>query len=35
MEQWKSFKSGEWQKEINVRDFIIKNVSSYTEMKAS
>lgn len=30
MEQWKNFKSGEWQKEINVRDFIIKNVSSYT-----
>lgn len=30
MEQWKNFKNGEWQNEINVRDFILKNVSSYT-----
>ena len=30
MEQWKNFKSGEWQKEINVRDFIIKNFTPYT-----
>lgn len=31
MEQWKNFKGGEWQKEINVRDFIIKNVNPYTD----
>ena len=30
MEQWKNFKSGEWQKEINVRDFIIKKCTPYT-----
>lgn len=26
---WKGFKSGDWQKEINVRNFIIKNFSPY------
>ncbi len=30
MEQWKNFKNGEWQKEINVRDFILKNMTPYT-----
>ncbi len=30
MEQWKNFKGGEWQKEVNVRDFIIKNFTPYT-----
>ncbi|GAA0807911.1 formate C-acetyltransferase [Faecalicatena orotica] len=28
-EQWKGFTTGDWQKEINVRDFIQKNVTSY------
>ncbi|RHR20892.1 formate C-acetyltransferase [Clostridium sp. AF19-22AC] len=28
-EQWKGFTAGDWQKEINVRDFIQKNVTSY------
>ncbi|WP_346909633.1 formate C-acetyltransferase [Faecalicatena orotica] len=28
-EQWKGFIAGDWQKEINVRDFIQKNVTSY------
>lgn len=27
--QWEGFKSGAWQSEINVRDFIQKNVTSY------
>jgi len=26
---WESFKSGEWQKDINVRDFIQKNYKPY------
>lgn len=30
MEQWKGFKNGAWQEEINVRDFILKNFSEYT-----
>ena len=30
MEQWNNFKGGEWQKEVNVRDFIIKNFTPYT-----
>ena len=30
MEQWKDFKNGDWQKEVNVRDFILKNVTPYT-----
>src|SRR6478752_9175914 len=30
MEQWKNFKNGEWQQEINVRDFILKNMKTYT-----
>ncbi|WP_071459812.1 formate C-acetyltransferase [Bacillus massilinigeriensis] len=29
MEQWKGFKSGTWQKEINVRDFILNNFTQY------
>ena len=28
-EQWKDFKSGDWQNEINVRDFIQKNYTPY------
>ncbi|CAM4005524.1 formate C-acetyltransferase [Mesobacillus thioparans] len=30
MEQWKGFKNGAWQEEINVRDFILNNFSEYT-----
>ncbi len=30
MEQWKGFKGGAWQEEVNVRDFIIKNYKEYT-----
>lgn len=29
MEQWKGFAGGTWQKEINVRDFILKNFTQY------
>lgn len=29
MEQWKGFTKGVWQKEINVRDFILRNFSPY------
>ncbi|NKE07235.1 formate C-acetyltransferase [Mesobacillus selenatarsenatis] len=29
MEQWKGFKNGAWQDEINVRDFILRNFSEY------
>ncbi|MDQ0156683.1 formate C-acetyltransferase [Robertmurraya andreesenii] len=29
MEQWKGFSSGVWQKEVNVRDFILRNYSLY------
>ena len=28
-EQWKGFKNGEWQNEINVRDFIQRNYTPY------
>lgn len=28
-EQWNGFTAGDWQKEINVRDFILKNVTPY------
>ena len=28
-EQWNGFAAGDWQKEINVRDFIQKNVTPY------
>ena len=28
-EQWKEFKSGDWQSEINVRDFIQHNYTPY------
>jgi formate C-acetyltransferase len=31
LDQWHSFNSGKWVKEINVRDFIQKNYSPYTE----
>ncbi|WP_428908527.1 formate C-acetyltransferase [Niallia sp. Krafla_26] len=30
MEQWKGFSKGVWEKEINVRDFILKNFTPYT-----
>lgn len=30
MEQWKNFKNGEWQQEVNVRDFILTNMTPYT-----
>lgn len=30
MEQWMGFKNGSWEKEINVRDFIIKNFTPFT-----
>lgn len=30
-EQWKDFNNGEWQDEINVRDFVQKNYTEYTE----
>jgi formate C-acetyltransferase len=29
MEQWKGFSKGVWQKEVNVRDFILKNFNPY------
>jgi formate C-acetyltransferase len=29
MEQWKGFSKGTWNKEVNVRDFILKNFSLY------
>ena len=29
MEQWKGFKSGNWENEVNVRDFIINNFTIY------
>ncbi|MFE8694804.1 formate C-acetyltransferase [Cytobacillus sp. FJAT-53684] len=29
MEQWNGFKTGNWEKEINVRDFIMKNFTPY------
>ena len=28
-EQWNEFKNGDWQEEINVRDFIQKNYTPY------
>ena len=28
-EEWQDFKSGDWQKEINVRDFIQRNYTPY------
>ncbi|MFS0784640.1 formate C-acetyltransferase [Bacillus sp. 1P06AnD] len=31
MEQWKGFQAGIWNKEINVRDFIIKNINVYED----
>ena len=30
MEQWKGFSNGEWNQEVNVRDFILKNFTPYT-----
>ena len=29
MEKWKGFQSGKWNKEINVRDFILNNITVY------
>jgi formate C-acetyltransferase len=29
MEQWKGFKNGVWNKEVNVRDFILNNFTEY------
>ena len=29
MEQWQGFKKGTWTKEVNVRDFILKNFTPY------
>lgn len=29
MEQWKGFSNGVWQKEVNVRDFILRNFTLY------
>lgn len=29
MEQWKGFKTGKWQNEVNVRDFILNNYNQY------
>ena len=29
MEEWKNFKEGNWMNEVNVRDFIQKNYTSY------
>ena len=26
---WEGFKNGSWQKEVNVRDFILKNFNPY------
>ena len=28
-EQWRSFRSGPWEREINVRDFIQRNYTPY------
>lgn len=30
MEQWRGFTEGRWTKEVNVRDFILKNYKEYT-----
>ena len=30
MTHWRNFKSGKWQEEINVRDFIVNNYTEYT-----
>lgn len=30
MEQWKGFKNGVWNKEVNVREFILNNFKEYT-----
>ena len=32
---WEGFKPGKWQEEVDVRDFILKNFTPYTVMKAS
>ncbi|MDZ5474508.1 formate C-acetyltransferase [Bacillus sp. 31A1R] len=29
MDQWKGFSTGSWQREVNVRDFILKNFTPY------
>ena len=31
-QEWTSFKEGVWEKEINVRDFILKNYTPYEGM---
>jgi formate C-acetyltransferase len=31
MEQWKGFTNGVWNQEVNVRDFILKNFTPYTD----
>ena len=30
MEQWKGFTTGVWDKEVNVRDFILRNYTPFT-----
>ena len=35
MEQWKGFTNGVWNQEVNVRDFILKNLLHIQEMKLS
>ncbi|RFU63165.1 formate C-acetyltransferase [Bacillus sp. V59.32b] len=30
MKQWRDFLDGNWQKEVNVRDFILKNITPYS-----
>lgn len=30
MEQWKGFSDGKWQREVNVREFILNNFTEYT-----
>lgn len=30
MEQWKGFSGGKWQREVNVREFILNNFTEYT-----
>ncbi|CAH0345209.1 formate C-acetyltransferase [Bacillus sp. CECT 9360] len=30
MNQWRGFLDGNWQKEVNVRDFILKNITPYS-----
>ncbi|KHF30254.1 PFL-like enzyme TdcE [Anoxybacillus sp. BCO1] len=32
MDAWRTFKGDKWKKEIDVRDFILNNVTVYTGM---